>query len=55
MQFVLTIAIFLLAFGGLAIGVMAGRAPIKGSCGGLNCIKGVECGVCTHHSGGKPQ
>lgn len=44
--FVFTCAVFLLAVGGLAVGVMAGRAPIKGSCGGLNCIKGARCGAC---------
>lgn len=44
--FVFTFAIFLLAVGGLAVGVIAGRAPIKGSCGGLNCIKGTRCGAC---------
>lgn len=42
----LTLVIFLLAFGGLAIGVLLGRPPIKGSCGGLNCIKGIDCGAC---------
>lgn len=44
--FLFTFAIFLIAIGGLAIGVMAGRAPIKGSCGGLACVKGIDCGVC---------
>lgn len=38
--------IVLLAIGGLAFGVMAGRPPIKGSCGGLACLKGVDCGAC---------
>lgn len=39
-------AILLLSVGGLAIGVMAGRKPIRGSCGGLACVKGFECGSC---------
>ena len=38
--------ISLLAVAGLAIGVLAGRKPIKGSCGGLACHKGISCGVC---------
>lgn len=43
---ILAFLILLLAIAGLAIGVLAGRAPIKGSCGGLACIKGIDCGVC---------
>ena len=41
-----TFVIVLLAICGLAIGVIAGRPPIKGSCGGLACVKGIDCGVC---------
>lgn len=52
MQIVLTLTIFLLAFGGLALGVMVGRAPIKGSCGGLSCLEGVDCGACTRRREG---
>ena len=44
--FVLSFAIFLLAVGGLAVGVIFGRPPLKGSCGGLACIKGTSCGAC---------
>ena len=44
--FLLAFTIFLLAIGGLAVGVLFGRPPIKGSCGGLNCITGVDCGGC---------
>lgn len=41
---VLTFAIMLAVIGGMAIGVMNGRAPISGSCGGLN---GGRCELCT--------
>lgn len=44
---------FLLAFGlvllsvlGLALGVIFGRTPLKGSCGGLACSKGLPCSGC---------
>jgi hypothetical protein len=43
---ILAFFLILLAIGGLALGVMVGRAPIKGSCGGLTCVKGVDCGTC---------
>ncbi len=43
---ILTFVILLLAIVGLAVGVIAGRDPIKGSCGGLACLKGVSCGAC---------
>lgn len=42
----LAFVIILLAIAGLAVGVMVGRAPIKGSCGGLACVKGIDCGLC---------
>jgi hypothetical protein len=35
-----------LSIAGLAVGVIAGRGPIKGSCGGLACQKGLNCGAC---------
>jgi len=35
--FLLSLAIILLAIGGLAVGVMLGRPPIRGSCGGAGC------------------
>lgn len=34
--FLLSFVLISLAFAGLAIGVMLGRKPISGSCGGLN-------------------
>lgn len=44
--FLLAFAIILVAIGGLAIGVIFGRPPLKGSCGGVSCIKGTDCGAC---------
>lgn len=48
----LSLVLMLLAFAGLAIGVIMGRKPIQGSCGGLNQLgeKGA-CELC----GGKPE
>jgi len=42
----LSVVIFLLAFAGLSVGVLFGRAPIKGSCGGLSCPSGGDCAAC---------
>lgn len=30
----------------LGVGVIAGRKPIQGSCGGIACISGADCGAC---------
>lgn len=43
-----------LAVLGLSVGVLAGREPIKGSCGGLNCIKGADCAACANRGRAKP-
>lgn len=43
---ILAFLILLCAMVGLAVGVLGGRPPIKGSCGGLACLKGIDCGVC---------
>ena len=40
----MSIVIVALAVTGMAIGVIAGRSPIKGSCGGLN---GGGCELCS--------
>lgn len=40
----LSFVIIALAVSAMAIGVMAGRSPIKGSCGGLN---GGGCELCS--------
>jgi len=39
--FILTFAVFLIVVLGMAIGVIAGRKPIGGSCGGLAAV-GIE-------------
>lgn len=44
---ILSIVIVLLSAGGLAIGLLFGRAPIKGSCGGLACRNDAGCDACS--------
>jgi hypothetical protein len=41
--FLLTFAVVLIAIAAMAIGVIRGRSPIRGSCGGLN---GGPCALC---------
>jgi hypothetical protein len=47
MVFVLTFLIMGVLMAGMAIGAMAGRGPLKGSCGGLSAV-GIEgrCEIC---------
>ncbi|MEY3667091.1 MAG: hypothetical protein RL572_631 [Pseudomonadota bacterium] len=45
-----TFILLLLVVTGMAIGVMFGRKPLKGSCGGLNSGGESSCTVC----GGNP-
>jgi hypothetical protein len=47
MEFLLTFIIMGLIMAGMAIGAMAGRGPLKGSCGGLSAV-GIEgrCEIC---------
>ncbi len=41
----------LMIIGGMAVGVLFGRAPIKGSCGGMSAVGiDAECEIC----GGNP-
>ncbi|WP_372841092.1 (Na+)-NQR maturation NqrM [Phaeovulum sp.] len=47
--FLITFGLVLLAVAGLAVGAIFGRAPIKGSCGGLSCIPGADCDACPNH------
>ncbi|MEZ5592375.1 MAG: (Na+)-NQR maturation NqrM [Gammaproteobacteria bacterium] len=43
--FLLTLVIVSLAVLGMAAGVLLGRPPIAGSCGGMEQL-GIACGVC---------
>jgi hypothetical protein len=47
MEFLLAFLLMLLVVAGMAVGVMAGRKPLKGSCGGLAAV-GIEgrCEIC---------
>lgn len=40
-----TFAVFAVAFGGLAVGLLQNK-PLKGSCGGLSAMTGERCDVC---------
>ena len=44
--FVLTLLLVVLSVLGLAVGVLLRRRPLAGSCGGLSCLKGIDCGAC---------
>lgn len=45
--FLLAFAVIAASTAALAAGLLVGRGPIKGSCGGLACVPGTECGACT--------
>lgn len=51
MEILLVLAVFLLAAGGLGLGLMLGRGPLKGSCGGMACLKDVACEGCPNRGG----
>ena len=45
--FLPALTIFLLAFSGMAIGVLLANKRLSGSCGGLSSLPGVDqCGAC---------
>jgi len=52
MTYLLALIVFLVIVAVMAVGVIFGRPPIKGSCGGLGAV-GIhqECEIC----GGNPQ
>jgi len=45
-----TFGFFLLMVAAMAVGVLAGRGPILGSCGGMSALLDSDCPVC----GGDP-
>lgn len=46
-QWLISLLVFGLVMAGMAIGVMHGRKPIKGSCGGLNRVgMNGACEIC---------
>ncbi len=50
--FLISFVFIALVMAGMAVGVMAGRGPLKGSCGGMGAL-GIDraCDIC----GGNPQ
>ena len=50
--FLVSFLLIALVMAGMAVGVMAGRGPLKGSCGGMGAL-GIDtaCDIC----GGNPQ
>ena len=46
MIYLLSFTVFTLALAGLSLGVLAGRAGIRGTCGGLNNPDASGCGIC---------
>lgn len=46
MIFAVTLVVLLLGIGLMAVGVLAGREPLKGTCGGLNRFGEKDCPVC---------
>lgn len=46
--FIISFVVIVLVVVGMAVGVMNGREPIKGSCGGLNRLgmRDGECPIC---------
>jgi hypothetical protein len=42
--FLLAFAVILAVIGAMAVGILYGREPIRGSCGGLN---GGQCEICS--------
>ena len=48
--FVISFIVIVLAILGMAVGALAGRGPLRGSCGGIangDCKK-TACGLCEH-------
>jgi hypothetical protein len=46
MEMIFAPLVFLLAAGGLGLGLALGRGPARGSCGGASCVAGDACAAC---------
>lgn len=44
----MAVLVFGLAVLGLGLGLLFGREPIKGSCGGVACIEKLDCQACPY-------
>ena len=44
--FLLSLFIIVLSVGGLAIGLLFNRPPLRGGCGRLACWREIECAAC---------
>lgn len=47
---VLAFVLIALTILAVSVGVLFGRQPVKGSCGGLSCIKGADCAICPNRT-----
>ena len=45
-EVLLVLLIFVVAVGGLGLGLLSGRGPVKTSCGAAACLKRGACDVC---------
>lgn len=47
--FLISFVVMVIALLGMGVGVLRGRSPIKGSCGGLNTLSrlGLDCSSCS--------
>ena len=45
-EVILTLGVFLLIVTAMSLGVLLGRKPISGSCGGLQAMDGAACDLC---------
>lgn len=54
MEILLALGITLLAVLGLGLGSLLGRGPVKGSCGGMACIKDIACEGCPNRQDPQP-
>lgn len=55
MELIVGTGIFLLAAGGLGLGLALGRGPIRGSCGGAACEAGDACAACPRTTRRRPE